>query len=217
MDDYTAAQWERSALLTIDVQQDFTRSDGSLLIPGTAEAVPVMRRLAEAYRQARLPIVHVVRLYRTDGSNVDLCRRALIESGVRMAAPGSSGSQIVSELLPSPDVSLDPDRLLRGEAQQIGPQEWIVYKPRFGAFYHTLLEEFLKGMEITTLTFVGCNFPNCPRTTIYEATERDFRVVMVTDGVSGVYDRGIEELENIGVVLLNSSEAVNEVKKAART
>jgi hypothetical protein len=42
MDDYTAPQWERSALLTIDVQRDFTLREGVLTIPGTAEAVPPM-------------------------------------------------------------------------------------------------------------------------------------------------------------------------------
>jgi hypothetical protein len=41
-------------------------------------------------------------------------------------------------------------------------------------------EDLLRKLEVTTLTFVGCNFPNCPRTSIYEATERDLRVVAVT-------------------------------------
>jgi nicotinamidase-related amidase len=214
MDDYTAPQWERSALLTIDVQRDFTLHEAVLTIPGTAEAVHAMSTLAQAYREAGLPIVHIVRLYLTDGSNVDLCRRAMVESGARIAAPGSSGSQIMADLLPSADVILAPERLLRGEAQQIGPQEWIVYKGRFGAFYKTPLEELLLRLGVTTLTFVGCNFPNCPRTSIYEATERDLRVVAVTDAISGLYDRGMQELENIGVSLLTSGEAVKHVKKA---
>jgi hypothetical protein len=50
--------------------------------------------------------------------------------------------------------------------------------------------------------FCGCNFPNCPRTSIYEASERDFRVVLAQDAISGLYDKGLEELENIGVSLL---------------
>jgi nicotinamidase-related amidase len=214
MDDYTAPQWERSALLTIDVQRDFTLREAVFTIPGTAEAVPAMSTLAQAYREAGLPIVHIVRLYLTDGSNVDLCRRAMVESGARIAAPGSSGSQITADLLPSPDVVLDPKQLLRSEAQQIGPQEWIVYKGRFGAFYKTPLENLLVRLGVTTLTFVGCNFPNCPRTSIYEATERDFRVVAVTDAISAIYDRGMQELENVGVRLLTSEEAVRHVKKA---
>ena len=214
MDDYTAPEWERSALLTIDVQRDFSLHDGVFFIPGTMEALPAMRSLAQVYRELGLPIVHIVRLYHPDGSNADLCRRSMIEGGVIMAAPGTPGSQIIEDLLPFPEATLEPEPLLQGNAQEIGAREWVMYKPRFGAFYKTNLEAFLRQLGITTLVVVGCNFPNCPRTTIYEATERDFRVVIVTDAVSGVYDRGIQELKNIGVKVLGSSEAVNEIKSA---
>lgn len=217
MDDYTSPQWESSALLTIDVQRDFTVRGASLCIPGTLEVLPVMRTIAEAYRRARLPIVHIVRLYESDGSNADLCRRAMIESGVRMASPGSQGSQLMEDLLPAPDVLLDPDLLMRGEAQLIGSREWIVYKPRFGAFYNTGLEQLLRRLETTTLVFAGCNFPNCPRTTIYEATERDFRAVIVSDAVSGLYERGIHELQNIGVKAMTGAEVVSELSKIAES
>ena len=52
-----------------------------------------------------------------------------------------------------------------------------------------------------TVVVCGCNFPNCPRTTIYEASERDFRVVLAIDAISGLDERGMEELGNIGVRL----------------
>ena len=64
------------------------------------------------------------------------------------------------------------------------------------------LEDHLRGLEVDTLAFCGANFPNCPRTSIYEASERDFRIVLAPDAVSGVYDRGRAELEGIGVALM---------------
>jgi nicotinamidase-related amidase len=57
---------------------------------------------------------------------------------------------------------------------------------------------------VTSLAFTGCNFPNCPRTSIYEASERDFRIVLVEDAVSGLYDRGRKEMTDIGVVLMSA-------------
>ncbi|WP_459872860.1 hypothetical protein, partial [Endothiovibrio diazotrophicus] len=51
----------------------------------------------------------------------------------------------------------------------------MLYKPRWGAFYRTSLESHLRGLDVSTLVFSGCNFPNCPRTSIYQASERDFR------------------------------------------
>ena len=55
------------------------------------------------------------------------------------------------------------------------------------------------------------NFPNCPRTSIYEASERDFRVVLAEDAVSGLYDKGREELRDTGVQLLSTAEIVQSV------
>jgi nicotinamidase-related amidase len=220
MDEYTSPHWEKSALLTIDVQRDFSLPGAVFCIPGTEEALPQMKHVAEAYRAAGLPIIHIVRLYLSDGSNVDLCRRARIQNGLRIAEPGSSGSQIMEDLLPAPSVTLDDERLLAGEFQQVGPREWILYKPRFGAFYKTSLEEHLRNMEISTLVVAGCNFPNCPRTTIYEASERDFRVVLVNDAISGLYDRGVQEISNIGVAVLTADDvmyAVGKVRKEQAT
>jgi nicotinamidase-related amidase len=74
-----------------------------------------------------------------------------------------------------------------------------MYKPRWGAFYDTDLEQHLRESGSNTLVFAGCNFPNCPRTSIYEASERDFRIVLVSDAISGLYDRGIAECRSIGV------------------
>ena len=95
MDDCTEPHWIRPALLLIDVQRDFTIPRAPALIPGTWEIVPAIQRLARAYRSANLPIIHVIRLYLADGSNVDLCRRARIEGGGKIVVPGTEGSQIV--------------------------------------------------------------------------------------------------------------------------
>jgi nicotinamidase-related amidase len=47
---YCSPDWANAALLTIDVQQDFTLPGAPAEIPGTAEAVPAIRRLVEAFR-----------------------------------------------------------------------------------------------------------------------------------------------------------------------
>lgn len=156
-----------------------------------------MARLANGFRDRGLPILHVVRLYRPDGSNADLVRRQAIERGARIAVPGSAGSQIASELLPKP-VELDYELLLSGELQQVGPREHVMYKPRWGAFYHTKFARHLRNTSSDTTVFAGCNFPNCPRTSIYEASERDFRIVLVRDALSGLDEQGVKECRAIG-------------------
>ena len=208
MTPHTEPHPDSAALLTIDVQRDFSLPGAPSEIPGTMDTVPNIRRLLEAFRADGEPIVHVVRLYQEDGSNVDPVRRAAVEGGQRMAAPGSDGAELLDELKPDPALRLDAAALLQGRFQRLARNEFVMYKPRWGAFYGTSLETFLRERGVDTIVLAGCNFPNCPRTTIYEASERDFRIVAVVDAISGAYDRGVQELRNIGVLALTTDECL---------
>jgi hypothetical protein len=114
----------------------------------------------------------------------------------------------MDELKPSPDIRLNSALLLSGNLQQIGSMEWIIHKPRWGAFYKTSLEKHLHNSGVNTVVVCGCNFPNCPRTTIYEASERDFKIVMAKDATSLVYDIGLRELQNIGVSVMSTADEI---------
>lgn len=196
------------ALITVDIQNDFVLPGAPAEMPGASQMVPKAVQLVEAFRRAQKPVIHVVRLYLPDGSNADLCRREAIRSGKRIVLPGTEGSELVAELKPSRSVRLQPELLLEGSVQPIGDQEVIVYKPRWGAFYRTPLEGFLRDRHIDSLVFCGCNFPNCPRASIYEASERDFRIALATDAVSGLYDQGVKELQQIGVSMQGTAEII---------
>jgi nicotinamidase-related amidase len=206
---YTQAHFAQSALITIDTQNDFTLEAAPFRIPGPAEVVPQMVQMLDKYRSKGLTIIHVIRLYLQDGSNVDLCRRQLVEQGAQIVAAETTGAELVQDLKPDSSVKLDTDELMAGNFQQAGKNEFVMYKPRWGAFYKTGLESFLKQRGIDTLVFTGCNFPNCPRASIYQASERDFRIVLVKDAVSQLYPAAEEEMKNIGVNLLSAS-AVHE-------
>jgi nicotinamidase-related amidase len=209
-DPYTRPLAESAALLLIDMQRDFVDAPGAhgpMAVAGTHAVIPAIAKLANAFRQRGLPIVHVIRLYRPDGANVDLVRRHSIEQGARIAAPGSPGSQITAELLPE-KTELDHELLLAGDLQLVGPSEHVLYKPRWGAFYDTTLDQHLREKGSSTVVFAGCNFPNCPRTSVYEASERDYRVVLVSDAVSGAYERGLDECRAIGVTVTDVQETL---------
>jgi nicotinamidase-related amidase len=212
-DPYTDPDFATAALVTIDTQRDVL-DGGPLEIPGTSAALEPMQALAQAFREACRPIVHIVRLYQPDGSNVDLCRRRAVQDGARILATGAPGSQLAVELAPAPDLSLDCPLLLDGRVQRLSPSEAAIYKPRWGAFYDTPLERHLREQGVTTIVFCGCNFPNCPRTSIYEASERDFRVVLARDAISGLYERGERELANIGVRLMSAAEVNHQLARA---
>ncbi len=207
-DEYITPDRKHSALLITDVQRDFTLKGAADEIPGTLTSVQYIKSLVQGYREVGHPIVHVIRLYNKDGSNVDSCRRKAIENGKQLVTPGSDGAELMDELKPSSHIRLDSKLLLSGNLQQIGSMEWIMYKPRWGAFYNTKLERHLQNLDVNTVVVCGCNFPNCPRTTIYEASERDYRIVLATDATSVLYDRALQELKNVGVSIMNTDECI---------
>ncbi|MFI6819162.1 cysteine hydrolase family protein [Nonomuraea sp. NPDC050328] len=204
MNEYTSPEFSSSALLTIDLQRDFVAD-----IAGTSEVLPTVRRLTHAFRQAGRPIVHIVRLYLPDGSNADLCRRTLRDK----VNPHSPGSQLADGL--APEGKLDPELLLAGHAQEIGPDEHILYKPRWSAFFRTRLLEHLAERAVSTVVVAGCNYPNCPRSTLVDATERDLRTVAVRDALSGWTADADRELPGMGIACLDTNEIIPALRSHA--
>lgn len=205
MIDYTAPHWDSAALVVVDLQRDFL-DDGVSAIPGTTAVVPNVVALAAAFRAAGMPIAHIVRLYEPGGSDVDLPRRRLVEEGAEIAAPGSDGAQIAEGVIPD-SVRIDSATLLSGQMQHVGSREVILFKPRWSGFYRTGLEDWLRHEGCDTVVVAGCNLPNCPRATLFDASERDLRAVLVTDAVSQTTDERLADLERIGVHL-STAESV---------
>ena len=212
MDTYLSPDPLHTALITIDIQRD-TLDGQPFEIPGTSAILPEVLRLLNFFRKQSWPIIHIVRLYKPDGSNVDLCRRTAVSSGTSLVITNSVGSQIAEPLLPSPGILLNVEQLLSGQIQQIGPRESVMYKPRWGAFFQTPLDSHLRNLDINTLVFTGCNFPNCPRASIYEASERDFRMVAIRDGISGLDAQGVLQLEKIGVSVWDAEHYITEAAR----
>lgn len=209
MGEYIVPDRSRAALLTIGAQNDYTKPGSPYRSPGAAQAVPNMRRLVEGFRQAGSPIYHALRLYRPDGSNVDLCRRSAVEEGMRILMPGTMGAELANELRGADAPRSDPELLFNGEFQELHPEEYLFYKPRWGAFHGTHLDRELNARSVTTLVICGCNFSTATRATVYEASAHDYRVILATDAVCDVNEDSLRELGRMGVYLMNSDSCLH--------
>ncbi|WP_208092371.1 cysteine hydrolase family protein [Blastococcus xanthinilyticus] len=197
VDPHLSPEPDRAALLVIDTQVDFL-DGGSSTIAGTSAVLPTLARLVRGFRAAARPVVHVVRLY--EGADVDLPRRTLIASGAPVVRPGSPGSELAPDLRPAPGALLSPRELLAGQLQPLGDREWAMWKPRWGAFHRTPLDAHLRSLGVSTVVVAGCNYPNCPRATVYGASEHDYRTLIARDAVSGVAPLHLEEAARMGVL-----------------
>ncbi|WP_134323411.1 cysteine hydrolase family protein [Cumulibacter soli] len=214
MPSYTEPQWSRSALVLIDVQNDFVEPNGAMPVPGTAELLPQLTALADAFRSTHRPVAHVVRLYVPHGSDTDLARRASIEAGTQIVAPHTPGSQIPQPLLPR-RTALDSALLLSHAPQIVGARERIYYKPRWSAFYRTSLDDWLRACEVTTVVVAGCNLPNCPRATLFDASNRDYRAVLAADATSQSTPERLADLALIGTEVWTTDAIVTAIAQAA--
>ncbi|MGB8388897.1 cysteine hydrolase family protein [Mycobacterium sp.] len=213
MHDLVRPHFDSAALLTIDVQAD-TLDGGPLQIPGTSAAVPRIADLCQAFRSSGRPIVHIVRIYLADGSNAEPVRRQLVTGPIAVLRAGTPGRLLAPGLMPVGTAEFDDELLLSGHAQRLGDGEIVMYKPRWGAFFGTRLDEYLTKNHVDTVVVAGCNYPNCPRASIYEASERDYRIVLVDDAVSGLDDQGRAEMTNIGVTLCETDAVIAAVHAA---
>lgn len=206
MANYLAPDWANAALVIIDVQRDFV--SGPAAIPGTDVAVPAMAVAAAEFRRLGRPIIHVVRSYSPGESDVDLLRRSAVEGGAAMVVPGTPGAEIVPELLPGP-IEFDWESLRFGAFQQIGDAEYVLYKPRWSAFFRTPLDSLLGDLGVSTVVVAGANLPNCPRATLFDASELDYRTVLITDATSQTTPERLADFELIGVQLRSADEVVS--------
>jgi len=202
--DYTELHPGQAALLVIDMQTDFV--DGAMPVPGTAGVIPAVASAIDAFRRVGRPIVHVIRYYQPGGSDVDMVRRSLIESGAQIAAPGTPGSSIPVALTGGREIRLDAARLIGGRFQDVGPGEVVMYKPRWSAFHRTPLHDWLTAADVDSVVVAGCNLPNCPRATLFDASSRDYRTGLVVDAVSGATPERLGDLARIGVNLLTTDQ-----------
>ena len=149
----------RTALVVVDMQNDFVREGGGLLVPDAEATIPAIRMLLELARANGVRVVYSQDTHR-DG---DPEWRIWPEH----AREGSWGWEIVDELAPAPD-----DVVLR--------------KPRYDAFYGTPLDHLLRLWGVDTLVMCGTVANICVQYTAASAALRWYEVVIPRDAISAL-------------------------------
>lgn len=105
-------------MITIDTQNDFSLKGATFEIKGTYQIIPNMLKILKRFREEGKSIVHIVRIYKEDGSNVDICRRKSVEGGLKVLVPNSEGVELVKELKPN-ETRLDSEKLLNNAIRKL--------------------------------------------------------------------------------------------------
>lgn len=83
---------------------------------------------------------------------------------------------------------------------EVEPQDEIVTsKKRLSAFYPTDLDFLLRQMDVRTVVFTGCMTDCCILSSAFDASNRNYRVIVVRDCVAGTND----ELEDAALKIIS--------------
>jgi nicotinamidase-related amidase len=178
-----------TALLIIDMQRDFLHADGYLsqqtqsdpdILTRLQSIIPKLVSLLSTFRRANFPIYHTREGHEPHMATIS--SREAHRSGVNGARIGSQGPlgkllirgerghDIISELCPL-------------------PREPIIDKPGRGAFMNTELDAALRGKGIKNLVVCGVTADACVSSTVREASDRGYDVLVVEDGVESVNEQ----------------------------
>ncbi len=148
-----------TALVIIDMQNDFVRDEGTLQVESAPATVPAIRRLLDLARESGM---HVAFSQDTHDAGDP-------EFGIwpAHALRGTWGWEMIEELAPREG-------------------ELVVQKVRYDAFYGTELDHMLRLWNVDTIVLCGTVANICVHYTAASAALRWYDVVIPKDAVSAV-------------------------------
>ncbi|UQZ34979.1 cysteine hydrolase [Paenibacillus sp. PK3_47] len=168
---------ERTALIIVDVQNDYCHPEGALASAGNdvtavKEMMPRLHGLIAAARAHSVPIIYIQTFHeRATDSQVWVSRSGRGSLGV--CRRGSWGAEFF-EVAPLPD-------------------EIVVNKHRYSAFINTRLDSVLRTLRVETLIMTGVSTNVCVESTARDGFMRDYHIVLAEDACAS-YSRAAHEM-----------------------
>jgi ureidoacrylate peracid hydrolase len=177
-----------SALLIVDMQNDFVYCKNSpVYVPPSKKIIPHIVKLINTARKKKMPVIYTVTSHKKDRSDWALLDKKYNRTYCIENTPG---------------IKLIPELKVR-------KGEYIIKKKRYSAFYKTGLERLLEKLQVKELIICGVTTSCCVSSTARDAYFRDYKIVVVSDGVVATYQElhraTLKYLrKNIGSVLKTS-------------
>ncbi len=149
----------KAALIMVDMQNDFVKEGGSLVVPDAEGTIPAIRGLLDLARQSGMKVVFTQDTHTEGDPEWEIWPEHVRE--------GSWGWQIVDELAPRED-------------------ELVIRKVRYDAFYGTHLDHFLRIWDVDTLVVCGTVANICVHYTAASAALRWYDVSIPKDATSAL-------------------------------
>lgn len=150
---------EQTAVLVIDMLEDFIAPGAPLEVPAGRKIVPALAERLERARAEGTPVIYVCDAHAPDDPEFAVWPPHAIQ--------GTEGAQVVGDLAPRPG-------------------ERIVTKTSYSGFYETELEAELRSLGVDHLILTGVVTNICVLYTAADALMRGFTVTVPPDCVAGL-------------------------------
>lgn len=150
-----------TALIVIDMTNDFVKPDGALPVPGAENLVP---GIAELVDKARVKGANVI-----------------------FACDNHDPEDREFQKWPAHCVTETEGAKVHG-GLETAPTDYIFPKTRYSAFFKTDLDVTLMRKFIKKVVIVGVVTNLCVLHTVLDALVRDYEVTVVEEGVTGIQD-----------------------------
>ena len=191
----------KTALVIVDLQNDFVRPGAPLVVNEALGTIPANKKLLTFAREKEMPVVFTKFVsgkkptllwnWSPEIATQSLCRR-----GYERYYPDINRTQPCNDII--------------DELKPIMPEDYIVEKYNYGAFHNTNLVDILHSEGCDTIIVTGTVTQICVFDTITGGFAANFKVVMVSDCTSTwdpLQQKAVEEntARKYGMVL-NSTE-----------
>ncbi|SDB84692.1 Nicotinamidase-related amidase [Sanguibacter gelidistatuariae] len=174
----------RTAVVVVDMQNDFCHSDGWLAgigvdVTAARAPIPVLTALLPALRSQDVPVVWL-----NWGNRPD---RANLPPGVlHVYDPAGTGVGIGSPTNAAGSPVLEAGSWSAGTVDELvaAPGDVHVDKYRMSGFIDTPLDSILRGLRVDTVLFAGVNADQCVLSTLMDAANIGYDVVLLEDAVA---------------------------------
>lgn len=151
---------DRTALIIVDMQNDFVKPDGNLDVPAAKETIEHIQELLTRARWSRVQVVYTQDTAMEEDPEFDIWPQHCVK--------GTWGWQIIDELTPHDEAK-------------------VFEKNRYDAFYESGINHYLTRIwEVEHVVIVGTVSNICVLHTAASAGLRWFHVVIPADGISAM-------------------------------
>ncbi len=150
---------EESALIIIDMQNDFAKPSGKLFVPDTQGTIPFIKKILDKARENKIKIFFTQDWHTKYDPEFKIWGEH--------AVAGTYGAEIIEELKPLED-------------------EFLIKKLRYDAFFGTPLDIYLRAFNIKTLIVCGTVANICVLHTVGTACLLGYDVILPVDAISAI-------------------------------